>query len=56
MIKDVCVNEYRIGLINILKKMGGQIEFKNRRSNCNEDIADISVSYSKLKAIVYPEK
>ncbi len=51
LIKDVCVNEYRIGLINILKKMGGQIEFKNLRTNCNEDIADISVSYSKLKAI-----
>ena len=51
LIKDVCVNEYRIGLINILKKMGGQIEFKNLRTNCNENIADISVSYSKLKAI-----
>ena len=51
LIKDVCVNEYRIGLINILKKMGGQIEFKNLRTSCNEDIADISVSYSKLKAI-----
>tara|TARA_B100002051_G_scaffold55654_1_gene51318 strand:- start:1561 stop:2862 length:1302 start_codon:yes stop_codon:yes gene_type:complete len=51
LIKDVCVNEYRIGLTNILKKMGGQIEFKNLRTNCNEDIADISVSYSKLKAI-----
>ena len=50
LIKDVCVNEYRIGLINILKKMGGQIEFKNLRTNCNEDIADIC-SYSKLKAI-----
>ena len=51
LIKDVCVNEYRIGLTNILKKMGGQIEFKNLRTNCNENIADISVSYSKLKAI-----
>ena len=24
LIKDVCINKYRIGLINILKKMGGK--------------------------------
>ena len=51
LIKDVCVNKYRIGLINILKKMGGLIEFQNHRSICNEDIADIYVSHSQLKAI-----
>ncbi len=51
LIKDVCINKYRIGLINILKKMGGQIEFQNLRTNCNEDIADIHVSYSELHAI-----
>ena len=51
LIKDVCINKYRIGLINILKKMGGQIEFQNPRTNCNEDIADIHVSYSELHAI-----
>ncbi len=51
LIKDVCINKYRIGLINVLKKMGGLIEFQNLRTNCNEDIADISVSYSKLNAI-----
>ena len=31
--------------------MGGKIEFQNLRTNCNEDIADISVSYSELHSI-----
>ena len=51
LLKNICINKYRSGLIKVLKQMGGDIEFINIRKNCNEDIADIKVTYSKLKAI-----
>ena len=57
LIKDVNVNPSRIGVINILKKMGAKIILKNRRNYRGEKIADILIkSSNNLKAINCPSE
>ena len=57
LIKDVNVNPSRIGVINILKKMGAKIILKNQRNYRGEKIADILIkSSNNLKAINCPSK
>ena len=57
LIKNVNINSSRIGIITILKKMGVNIEFENKRIYKGEKIADIFVSSAKkLKAINCPTK
>ncbi|MBI5416496.1 3-phosphoshikimate 1-carboxyvinyltransferase [Candidatus Poribacteria bacterium] len=51
IIRDVGVNPTRTGIIDVLKQMGGNIKLLNYREINNEPIADIAVSYSKLKGI-----
>ena len=54
-IQNVNINESRIGLIKILKKMKGKITFKNKKMYKGERTADIFVKSSKiLKAISCP--
>jgi len=55
-VKNVCINHSRIGLYNILKKMGANIKLTKKRSEAGEPIADIEASYSKLKGINVPAK
>ena len=50
-IKNVGINNYRTGLIDVLKKMNGKISIQNKRTINSEVVADIIVSYSKLKAV-----
>jgi len=50
LIKNVGINPTRSYLINVLKKMGANIEVKNTRIKNNEQIADIEASSSKLIA------
>ena len=50
-IKNVCLNEHRIGFIKILKRMGAKIKFTNKRSYFGEPVGDIVASYSNLKGI-----
>ncbi|WP_077367859.1 3-phosphoshikimate 1-carboxyvinyltransferase [Anaerosalibacter sp. Marseille-P3206] len=50
-LKDVGLNDGRIGLLKVLKKMGGYIEVENLKSFNNELVGDINVRYSKLKAV-----
>ena len=55
LIKNVNVNPSRIGIIKILKKMGINILFKNKKIYKNEQIADIFVKSSEyLKPINCP--
>jgi 3-phosphoshikimate 1-carboxyvinyltransferase len=55
LIKDVNINPSRIGIITILKKMGINIIFKNKKKYKGELIADIFVNSSKkIKAIDCP--
>jgi len=56
-IKSVNINPSRIGIITILKKMGVNIQFKNKKNYKGELVADISIKSSKkLKAINCPPK
>ena len=56
-IKNVNVNPSRTGIINILKKMGIKIKFKNQKIYKGEKIADIKISSTKsIKAINCPPK
>jgi 3-phosphoshikimate 1-carboxyvinyltransferase len=57
LIKDVNVNPSRIGIITILKKMGVNIKFKNKKNYKGELVADISItSTKKIKPINCPPK
>ncbi|MDB2680666.1 3-phosphoshikimate 1-carboxyvinyltransferase [Candidatus Pelagibacter bacterium] len=57
LIKNVNINPSRIGIITILKKMGVNIKFKNRKNYKGELVADILItSTKKLKAINCPPK
>jgi 3-phosphoshikimate 1-carboxyvinyltransferase len=57
LIKNVNVNPSRIGIITILKKMGVNIKFKNKKNYKGELLADILItSTKKLKAINCPSK
>ena len=57
MIKSVNINSSRIGAIQILKKMGAKIFFKNKKIYKGEKIADIEIKSGKnLRAINCPTK
>ncbi len=53
ILKDIGVNPTRTGIIDVLKKMGGNIELNNKRTVCGEEIADIRVRSSKLSGVTF---
>ena len=56
IIKQVGVNPTRIGVIEILKKMGTKIDILNYQIKSNEPRADLKIEYSELKGIEIKEK
>lgn len=50
-IENVGINYTRSGIIDVLKKMGANIELLNERVVSGEPVADVKVSYSDLKAV-----
>ena len=57
LIKNININPTRIGIIKILKMMGGSIKFLNKRSYKGEKISDIYVkSSNNFKGINCPIK
>ena len=50
-IKNVGVNQTRTGILDVLKKMGAQIELENLRESGGELSADINVTSSKLRGV-----
>ncbi|MBN1493933.1 MAG: 3-phosphoshikimate 1-carboxyvinyltransferase [Candidatus Omnitrophica bacterium] len=54
VIRDVCLNPTRIGILDVLKQMGAHIEIKVKRS-AGEPCGDISVRHSKLRAVTVSE-
>ena len=57
IIKNVNINNSRIGVVYILRKMGADITFKNQKIYKGEKIADIEIKGGKsLKAINCPSK
>lgn len=51
LVRDVGVNPGRTGIIDVLHRMGANIEVMNERILSNEPVADISVKFSGLNAI-----
>ena len=57
VIKGVNVNKSRVGIIQILNKMGAKIKVKNKKFYKGEEVADIYVkSITKLNSINCPSK
>lgn len=54
LLEHVGVNPTRIGVINILKAMGADIELLNSKEVGGEPVADIRVRYAPLKGINIP--
>ena len=54
-IENVGINNFRTGLLDVLKKMGANINIQNKKTINSEMVADIEVSYSKLKAVELDE-
>ena len=54
-LEHVGINPTRIGVINILRAMGGDITLSNEREVGGEPVADIRVRYAPLKGIDIPE-
>lgn len=50
IIKNVGLNPTRTGIIEIAKEMGGDISIIDQREICGENVGDIRVKYSELKA------
>ncbi len=50
-LKNVMLNPTRIEYIKVLKKMGGDISFKKTEKISGEQCGDITVRYSRLRAI-----
>ena len=53
-ITNVCLNAARIGLIETLKEMGGDITISNARDVAGEPVGDITAKSSTLRAITVP--
>ena len=53
-VKNVLMNPTRDGIYTSLKEMGAKIDFTNKKSQAGEDIYDILVESSHLKAIDVP--
>lgn len=47
IIKNVGINYTRTGILDVVRKMGGNIEILNQEENSGEDVADIRVCYSE---------
>ena len=45
-IRECSINQYRLGFVSILKKMGAEIYVDKKRIRCGEAIGDIHVKYS----------
>ncbi|NOX20543.1 MAG: 3-phosphoshikimate 1-carboxyvinyltransferase [Nitrospirae bacterium] len=57
LIKNVCINPTRTGLINAISSMGGNIQILNEREVSGEPVADILCQYTEgLKGIDLPEE
>lgn len=53
-VRGVCINPLRVGFYETLKEMGAKLEFSNIRTHAGEEVADISISHGRLKAVEVP--
>ncbi|MBK1693855.1 3-phosphoshikimate 1-carboxyvinyltransferase [Chromatium weissei] len=54
LLEEVGINPTRVGIVNILRAMGADIELIDRRTVGGEPVADIRVCYAPLKGIRIP--
>tara|TARA_B100000927_G_scaffold288619_1_gene283530 strand:+ start:550 stop:1869 length:1320 start_codon:yes stop_codon:yes gene_type:complete len=54
-IKNICMNDTRIGFLKVINKMGASIQFKNKKTICGEPVADVRVKSSRLKGVKVPK-
>ena len=54
-IKNICMNETRIGFLKVVEMMGARIETNNKKNICGELVADLRVKYSNLRGVKVPE-
>ncbi|MEO5378475.1 MAG: 3-phosphoshikimate 1-carboxyvinyltransferase [Magnetococcus sp. DMHC-6] len=54
LLRGVGINPTRIGLLTLLRRMGGRIEIENERMNGGEPVADLRIFHSKLSGIQVP--
>ncbi len=54
VLEEVGVNPTRIGMIEILRRMGADIELQNKREEAGEPVADLRVRASDLRGIRIP--
>ncbi len=54
LLEHVGINPTRIGVINILREMGGDITLENEREVGGEPVADVRVRHAALKGIDIP--
>jgi 3-phosphoshikimate 1-carboxyvinyltransferase len=54
LIRDVGLNPSRVGLLEILRRMGARIEVENARASGAEPVADLRVRASALRGVVVP--
>ncbi len=48
VLRDVCVNPTRTGIVGIMRRMGADIELCDERAMGNERVADVRVRHAKL--------
>jgi len=53
-VENVGINATRAGLFDVLKQMGGNIAFKNKRTVGGEPVADLHVKHSELTGMEIP--
>tara|TARA_B100000131_G_scaffold313524_1_gene349023 strand:+ start:2281 stop:3636 length:1356 start_codon:yes stop_codon:yes gene_type:complete len=56
VLRQVHINPTRIGFFNIIRKHKGKINFKNKKMQGNEMVADVHVRSSKIKPLKVGEK
>jgi 3-phosphoshikimate 1-carboxyvinyltransferase len=54
LLEEVGINPTRVGVINILREMGADIELSDLRTDGGEPVADIRVRYAPLRGIRIP--
>ena len=54
-IRNICMNETRMGFLKVVNKMGARIEVNNKKTICGEPVADLRVKHSRLKGVKVPE-
>ena len=51
IIKNIGLNPTRIGILEVLNKMGANIDILDKRVVCKEDVGDIRIKHCELKGV-----